>query len=167
MRRGRLVKTSVRSSRACSERATVCSSRVLMWAPRSWWKWRSLSRADGRREDCWEFREFCGMGQVDEEEAVEDRCRVWRWEWLWALPNSSCCRLRSHRLTDRRESSASRRREAERTVVKERGRRQSGGTISLPAIRRRYRWIWSYSNMQFYHHCTQCQVVITTCWEKK
>lgn len=44
---------------------------------------------------------------------------------------SSCCRLRSQRLTDRRESLASCRREEGRSVVKERGRRQSGGTISL------------------------------------
>lgn len=45
---------------------------------------------------------------------------------------SSCCELRSHRLTDRREVSSSRRKEAEpRTVVKDRGRRKSGGTISL------------------------------------
>ena len=130
VRRGRLVNTSVRSSRACSDRATVCSSSVLMWAPRSWWKWRSLSRADGSREDCWELREFCGIGQVEEEEA-EARWSVWRWDWVWVERPSSCCRLRSHRLTDRRESSASRRREEERTVVKERGRRQSGGTISL------------------------------------
>lgn len=45
---------------------------------------------------------------------------------------SSRARLRSQRLTDRREDSASRRRdEGPRTAVKERGRRQSGGMISL------------------------------------
>lgn len=77
--RGRLVNTRVRSSRACSDLATVCSSRVLMWAPRSWWKRRSLFRAEGSSEDCWEFREFCGMGQDEEDEAVADaRWRVWR-----------------------------------------------------------------------------------------
>lgn len=132
VRRGRLVKTSVRSSRACSERATVCSSKVLMLAPRSWWKCRSLSRDDGSREDCWELREFCGMGQAEEEE-VEARWRVWRCGWPWVGPPSSCCKFKSHKLTDRRESSASRRSDEERTVVKERGRRQSGGTISLSA----------------------------------
>lgn len=45
---------------------------------------------------------------------------------------SSRARLRSQRLTDRREDSASRLRdEGPRTAVKERGRRQSGGMISL------------------------------------
>lgn len=128
--KGRLVNTRVRSSRACSDRATVCSSSVLMWAPRSWWKWRSLSREDGSKEDCWELREFCGMGQEEEDEA-EAKWRVWRWDWEWMGRPSSGCRLRSHRLTDRRESLASCRREEGRSVVKERGRRQSGGTISL------------------------------------
>ncbi len=45
---------------------------------------------------------------------------------------SSCCRLRSQRLTDRREVSASHRNAVDpRTVVKDRGRRRSGGTTSL------------------------------------
>ena len=91
---------------------------------------RSLGRVAGERT-AGSWGSSGGMGQVEEEEA-EARWRVWRWAWLWALPPSSCCRLRSHRLTDRRESSASRRREDERTVVKERGREESGGTISLP-----------------------------------
>lgn len=57
---------------------------------------------------------FCGMGQVV---AV-----------TWKL---SSCRLRSHRLTERRVSSVSRRSDGRRMAVKERGRRQSGGMISL------------------------------------
>lgn len=52
--------------------------------------------------------------------------------------DSSRARLRSQRLTDRREDSASRRRDEEpRTAVKDRGRRQSGGMISLSEVEKR------------------------------
>lgn len=119
IRSGRSVKTSVRSSRLCSDRATVCSLRVLMWAPRSWWKRRSHSKVWGSSDDCWEFMEFWGMGQATG--AGGSRSLA-----------SSCWRLRSQRLTDRREVSTSRRKEVDpRTVVKDRGRRRSGGTTSL------------------------------------
>ncbi|KAJ8402759.1 hypothetical protein AAFF_G00364310 [Aldrovandia affinis] len=117
-RSGRSVNTRVLSSRPPSERATVCSSSILMWAPCSWWKRRSLSRWAGSRQECWVLTEFCGMGQAD---GTRRRCSSFRW--------------RSQRLTERRVSSASLRREDMRTVVNGRDRRQLSCTTSLPVGR--------------------------------